>query len=158
MRLLRLFISGLLLASGLVCARGEERAWAELRPTIVKAPIAVELKRNPLHQGAPLRLESVPRALQPEDGASQFSAWLSGRLRGVLRSGDQRSIMLGGRLLYPGQDMPPCDGLPQGRGQTRVRLKSIETDRLVFLVSKNSDTDLVLVEWVHYLPALMRAR
>lgn len=146
----QLALSGLFLctASGIAAGRadvgktGLVEQWASLEPLALKAPVPVDLARNPLQplSNAPaLRSFSGERAELGE----RLSRYLKGRVKSVLRDGDRSAVFIGARAYVQGQEIALAEEGSASARSLKVVLKRIEAERLVFLVTYSSSASVL---------------
>ena len=161
-RPLRLLFAGITLAAG--CALGArsgngEPAWENLLPASLKACEPVLLPRNPLRQ---VRIDA-PKASAPSrtsrEALRALRRHLDAQVRGVVSCEGRALLLLGSRVCRVGQELPlPAARDGENSGAVSVRIKSVDTNRLVLLVRDGTEEESACEEWVYPIPELLVQR
>lgn len=122
-----------------------EGSWAMWEPQVLKAPIPVELRRNPLQPLSPVNVPTQA-ALGRYELAENLSRALRGRIKSVIRSGALNAVFIDNKTYSPGQEVPVFPQSGTASGVPQVRLKAIESERLLFLVLPPGRSQTTAVE------------
>jgi hypothetical protein len=136
----------------------EEEKWSACTPQVLKAPVAIELKRDSLQPlASPVASGSRVSASKAELG-EKIARSLAGRIRGVLRSGALSTVLIDGRCVSVGRELTPSLGTASDATAPRIRLKSVNDDRLVFLVRQGAADGEEIIEVSVMLDPILHAR
>lgn len=143
------WLAGVLLATALGARPNED--WGQWTPDRLKTPVTVELTRNPCQPAVPESTRPLrPSAKEKDDWTPLIQASLAGRVRSVVRAGPQPVVLLGQRLVRPGDEVT-LEG-DHGAGSAvvscRLRLKAIASDRLIWMAEPPGEPAREVVCWL----------
>ncbi len=137
---------------------GEDERWIDWMPQVLKAPVAIELRRTSLQNFAPSPTIGFRTSVSKAELSDKLSRSLLGRIQGVLRNETLRAVMIDGRCLRPGAEVPRAQVKSGDAAPYRIRVKSVDDDRVVFLVFENSSEGETCTAVPVLLEPLLRAR
>lgn len=131
--------------------------WSLLEPQVLKAPVGVELGRNPLQ---PLSSGVAVRSFQGERAelAERLARYLKGRIKSVIRDGDRSQVFIGSRGYVHGQELSLAQEGARSVRSLKIVLKRIEAERLVFLVTYSESASVLPADVVVPLDPFCCAR
>jgi hypothetical protein len=112
----------------------EDARWRAWLPDALKKPVEVGLRRNPLQPAVSVSPPG-PRAsvVNGNEAQAKVIRALAGRIRGVIRGSELPALLIGGRLVFCG------DEIPGETGQRGMRLKSVGSDHFLILAPSPGD-------------------
>ncbi len=139
-------------------AASDEPAWEKLGPQALKECEPVQLPRNPLQQARAAGSARPVAVRVRKDWVQRLKRQLEEQVRGVVRVEGRSLLLLGGRVCQVGQEIP-LQASPGGAAPgVVVRIKSLDTGRLVLLLSEPEAEESTCEEWVYTLPEFLGNR
>lgn len=135
-----------------------EPVWEKLGPQTLKECEPVLLPRNPLQQ-ARAAVSPRPVAVRvKKELVVRLKRQLEEQVRGVVRVEGRSLLLLGGKVCQVGQEIPLQGTQGGGAPAAVVRIKSLESGRLVLLLSEPEAEESTCEEWVYPLPEFLGNR
>lgn len=142
---LRLFVLGLLSVGELAA----EPSWQELMPSRLKVAVPVSLPRNPLQQSRPQTPSRSAQSKPRREAVRRLRRMLDEQIRGVVNVGGRSLLLFGGRVFQVGQELPMPKEPGAESGLMCIRIKALESGRLVLLLSEAGAEEDSFEEWVY---------
>lgn len=123
--------------------------WERLTPEKLKAPIIVELTRNPCQPAVPESTQALQASRTKDDVTTAVQAALSSRIRSVVRGAVQPVVLIDTRLIRAGDEIVLDENSKTGgRSTWKLRLKEVLSDRLVWMVETNAGGTKEIITWL----------